>query len=454
MKAPVLLFFTSFFLQVAVLEAIETAKEELTTLYDYHRNTQSDIHEHIPILKQLAKECASVAEIGTGSNASTWSLLMGLSENMAPSRSFLEIQSKSPPLEKLYLVKRLAAENGIKYQYVQTTDVNFKLEEPVEFLFIDGEHTYCHLTHQLRTLSPKVTKYIAMHDTSPPWGYANDPNYRGDYSEFPSDIDRTKAGLSRAVEDFLGENSGWIIHERRMNNHGLFVLKRKEKTKMGVDPTIHVFIHTCTMNHWQEVLKRQLKRMKNSGLYDASATISLGVLGDGDVSSIKEMYPKVNVIYQDPNTAKYERPTLLSLHNWCKTYPDRIHVLYLHTKGITRTNPTVTDWTKFLEYFVIDQWKDCVQALKDHDVAGVNWQLGPQPHFSGNFWWATSAYVESLPHWIGTTYLDPEMWLCQNFPSFKCFHYSNVDHYYTAYPESKYVKADSSHSHGHVENFP
>lgn len=415
-------------------------QEELTALYDFYRMTPSDIHEHIPVLKALAKECSSVVEIGTGSRISTWGLLMGLSENKAPSRSYIEVESKNPLLEKLYLTKRISLENGIRYKYLPTSDINFELEEPVEMLFIDGVHTYCHLTHQLQKLSPKVSKYIAMHDTSPPWGYKDDTDYNGDFSEFPPSIDRTKRGLSQAVEDFLAMNPGWILSERRMNNHGLTVIKRKDKVEMIADPEIHVFIHVCTKAHWQKVLNRQLKRMLTSGLYDACTSIMLGVLGEGDLKLIKETYPKVNVLFQDPDTSKYERPTLLSLHEKCLSNPEKAHVLYLHTKGISRISHTVTEWTKLLEYFVIDRWKDCTQALKTNDVCGVNWQLGPQPHFSGNFWWATSAYVAHLPHYIGPNYLDPEMWLCQNFPHFKCLHYSNVDHYYTSYPESRYIK--------------
>lgn len=419
--------------------AVFGANTELTVLYDYYRDTPSDINEHIPVLKTLAKECGSIAEIGTGSIAATWGLLMGLSESESPSPSFFEIQSRTPPLEKLYLTKYLALDNGIKYRYLETGDIHFELAESVDMLFIDGIHTYCHLTNQLQKLSPKVYKYIVMHDTSPPWGYANDTEYRGNYSEFPPHIDRTKKGLSQAVDDFLAKNPGWIIAERRMNNHGLTVLTRKEKATMADNPKIHVFIHVCTIAHWQEVLNRQLQRCQSSGLYDACSSISLGVLGNGDLSLIKERYPKVNVLFQDPDNSKYERPTLLCLHDTCVTNPDQAYVLYFHTKGISRVSPTVTDWTKLLEYFVIDRWKDCVEALKTHDVCGVNWQLGPQPHFSGNFWWTTSAYAANLPHDIGPRYLDPEMWLCQNFPHFKCFHLSNVDHYYTPYPESKYI---------------
>ena len=134
-------------------------------------------------------------------------------------------------------------------------------------------------------------------------------------------------------------------------------------------------------SHIGKMAQRQLTTIKNAGLYDACNTISLGVLGTGDISSFKERYPKINVLFQDPNTALYERPTLLSLHKTSISNPENSIVLYLHTKGISRVSPFVQDWSVLMEYFLIDRWKDCIQELQSHDVCGVNWQLGPQPHF-------------------------------------------------------------------------
>jgi len=92
-------------------------------------------------------------------------------------------------------------------------------------LFIDSLHTYCHLTYELEKFSPKVSKYIAMHDTS--WDPTiDDPAYYGDYSEYPPEYDRTKRGLWPAVVDFLKRHPEWTLHERRLNNYGFTILKR------------------------------------------------------------------------------------------------------------------------------------------------------------------------------------------------------------------------------------
>lgn len=209
-------------------------------------------------------------------------------------------------------------------------------------------------------------------------------------------------------------------------------------------PEIHVFIHVCTITCWEEVLLRQLNRIKAAGLYDACTSISLGVLGTGDLKPLIERFPKLTLLFQCPHLTLYERPTLFALRHFCIANPETV-VLYLHTKGVTRIkNQNVLDWTLYMEYFAVDCWEDCIFALKDHDVCGVNWHLKPSPHFSGNFWWANAKYVSKLPGSItphSSEFLDyvaPEMWIGMRAPIVKSFHESNTSHYEEPYPESKY----------------
>ncbi len=181
-------------------------------------------------------------------------------------------------------------------------------------------------------------------------------------------------------------------------------------------PEIHIFIHVCTINNWKPILLEQLNRIHASGLYDACKSISLGVLGDGNMSNFAKKYPKLTILFQSPNVGLYERPTLLACHEFCSSHadPDSL-VLYLHTKGVTKTSPIVSanvrDWVNYMEYFTIDLWPNCVAALENYDVCGVNLYPVPALHFSGNFWWARAAYIATLPNTISPDYLAPEMWL-------------------------------------------
>ena len=82
------------------------------------------------------------------------------------------------------------------------------------------------MTYELETFSPKIRKYIAMHDTSAPWGDSDDDQYEDDYSEYPDHYDRNKRGLWPAIEDFLSTHPEWTLMERRFDYHGFTILKR------------------------------------------------------------------------------------------------------------------------------------------------------------------------------------------------------------------------------------
>ena len=210
---------------ISATAAMPDARRELHHHYDLAARTPSDINEHLYALRSLAKECSSVVEIGLRTMVSSWGILMGLSESHSASRSYLGIDIAPPPAETLRTASRLAEDNGISFNFLQANDMNIDIG-PVEMLFIDSLHTYCHLTYELEKFSPKVSKYIAMHDTSTSWGSQNDPSYHGNYAEYSSEYDCSKQGLWPAVEDFLQRHPEWTLYHRSFNNHGFTILKR------------------------------------------------------------------------------------------------------------------------------------------------------------------------------------------------------------------------------------
>jgi hypothetical protein len=213
------------FFSSALFGITPTAQFELDQKYDHARFTPSDINEHVATLCSLAGECSSVVEIGLRTMVSSWGILKGLSESSSNERFYLGIDIVSPPLDILNNAMRLAEGKDILFTFWEANDMDVSIA-PTEMLFIDSLHTYCHLTCELENFSPKVSKYIAMHDTSAPWGYADDSSYSGDFSEYPSEYDRSKHGLWPAVEDFLQRHPEWILYQRYLNNHGFTILKR------------------------------------------------------------------------------------------------------------------------------------------------------------------------------------------------------------------------------------
>jgi hypothetical protein len=97
-----------------------------------------------------------------------------------------------------------------------------------------------------------------------------------------------------------------------------------------------------------------------------------------------------------------------------ETIRDNDKVLYLHVKGAGREGiqdqVNASFWRRYMEYFVIERWEDCIRVLDVCDACGgdINWH--PWPHFSGNMWWANAGYLRTLPDPEQLTPSDPVRW--------------------------------------------
>lgn len=192
--------------------------------YNEACNTRSDINEHVPVHRELAKQCESVVEIGVRSMVSTWGLLMGLK----PGSKYIGVDLNYPPEETFELAKRLAEEKGIIFRFIARDDMKIRPEEigEVDMMFIDSLHTYCHCTYELETFHHLAKKFLTFHDTSYPWDIRDDMEYHGDYSEYPAHFDKTKRGVWTAVEDFLDRHKDeWMLTNRLTNCHGFTILQ-------------------------------------------------------------------------------------------------------------------------------------------------------------------------------------------------------------------------------------
>lgn len=93
---------------------------------------------------------------------------------------------------------------------------------------------------------------------------------------------------------------------------------------------------------------------------------------------------------------------------WNDSKLSDFNALYIHGKGVTAFTRHLKNqdvgtfrnyfyWRKYLEWAVLEHWRDCVQALEaGADIAGCNFNRDPWPHFSGNIWWASSRYIHTL----------------------------------------------------------
>jgi hypothetical protein len=170
--------------------------------FEYLQLTPSDINEHLGTLRDLAKECTHITEMGVRYVVSTWAFAEGLE-----SGKLISIDIKHPhEFQSQYRgglegVEDLCKAKGVEFQFILGDTLEVEIE-PTELLFIDTLHEYEHLKMELEKHGDKATKYLVFHDTT------------------------SCPELNRAIDEFMDENDEWIVKDIYTNNNGLTILRR------------------------------------------------------------------------------------------------------------------------------------------------------------------------------------------------------------------------------------
>lgn len=208
------------------------------------------------------------------------------------------------------------------------------------------------------------------------------------------------------------------------------------------------FYHIGTIGRWKDILNDQLSVLQNTDLLSKTKKIFVGISGTEELPILDD---KFEIIVRDPILGNGEVETLKCLHKFCQTIqPSKIW--YIHTKGASNVPGTrsehhgentpqvivnVDSWRKYMEYFIIEKHENCIAALDEYDVCGVEYRLYRKPHFVGNFWWANSEYIKKLenimtsiePGYSGR-YAAETGFIGIGNPKVKCFFKVNRDMYF------------------------
>jgi len=197
--------------------------------YQILSNTQSDIFEHLPTLRKYASECESILEMGVRRCVSSWALALGLLEN---GNSIKRLYMNDINVCNTDEIENATKETELQIKTIWKNNLEVDLEEDVDLAFIDTWHVYGQLKRELARFAPRTRKYIIMHDTtideirgeSLRTIHKCDPEEQSRVSGIP--IDEILKGLGPAIDEFLSDNSDWVLHEKFTNNYGLTILKR------------------------------------------------------------------------------------------------------------------------------------------------------------------------------------------------------------------------------------
>ena len=210
---------------------------------------------------------------------------------------------------------------------------------------------------------------------------------------------------------------------------------------------------------WSSIVIEQLKYLEDTHLMGNLSQINVRCITQDDyrnqmfmelVGTYKKKFDVEFVANHFPNdetmltnrdapTAFSEDVTLTKI--WEDAQTSDNNILYIHTKGTTsfsnhlgpggmKRHKEYYYWRQFMNWGVMERWRDCVHALNHgYDTAGANYLSEPLPHYSGNFWWTKSEHVRKLPRPIQKIWwqelkekkpetsamaqrMGDEMWLC------------------------------------------
>lgn len=219
---------------------------------------------------------------------------------------------------------------------------------------------------------------------------------------------------------------------------------------------IYIVYHMATLNNWKDIAEEQMTLLASSGLLDAAEELIVNFVGEQkeEVESFFTHFPyshKVRLIHASVDLAVCEFPSIAKVKEVATKYPGA-KILYFHSKGVLHfgmpTENAVACWRRYMEYFLIERWKACVDCLDAVDACGVEWRARP-PHFSGNFWWATASYINMIPS-LREPYLFKKRLACEFFigkgkprPSIQEWHNSSfLNLYKIEYSADKYRSLD------------
>lgn len=187
-----------------------TITPELQQMYEKHVKQPSDINTHLPMLRKYASECEHVTEFGVRTVVSTWAFLAAKPKRMVS----VDILYNA----NIELAKKMAADNGINFTFIQADDTAIQIEE-TDLLFIDTWHVYHHLKKELDLHNSKVKKFLIFHDTVSCGVHG-----------MPSPHENAKPGhkgIWPAITEFLAAHQEWKMLIHVPTNSGLAVLNRR-----------------------------------------------------------------------------------------------------------------------------------------------------------------------------------------------------------------------------------
>jgi len=195
------------------------------------------------------------------------------------------------------------------------------------------------------------------------------------------------------------------------------------------EKTIVAVIFCYAINDWKIRLKNRIDRMIESGLYEESNEIYLVITDmngqEADINELMSNYRKVIIERHTENQAECKGIQKIDELGRSR---NNVNLFYSHIKGVfnnfknfntkeisERKVKSNKDWVESLEYFTIDNWRECVKRLNEgSDTVGATNNGG---WWWGNFWWTKSSHIKK-----NSEFKCRDRWYCEAW-----LHDSNIN---------------------------
>lgn len=163
--------------------------------YQFCKESQSDINEHLEALYDMACKCESIVEFGVRYGISSTAFIAARPKSLVS----YDIEILPKAVERF----KAGQDEGINCELVKASSFDVELPQ-VDAIFIDTDHSRECLSKELSLHGNKANKFLAFHDTV----------------SFKNEI-------VPVIEEFMQINPHWVILHDYKHNNGLMILERK-----------------------------------------------------------------------------------------------------------------------------------------------------------------------------------------------------------------------------------
>lgn len=171
---------------------------------------------------------------------------------------------------------------------------------------------------------------------------------------------------------------------------------------------IAIFMHVARMGNWEILHEKMCQSIIKSGLMDNLNKFYVTVVGKG--KPLQFPYPlgnKVEILSDEEELQRFEFPIIEEITRFAQhPYNKDFLILKCHNSGSSHgkegtleydDSNKYPDWLWFEMHTKINRWKEHVSELeKGADTTGTEYQKKPCLHWSGNWWWAKTEYINKL----------------------------------------------------------